>query len=197
LVAKVLGLVVGLGLVTACTAWPWSAPSSRVDRTVRLSFPAYGLSFDAPVVWRQARYDESSSFSSLIVYLSTEPLHRPCHPIPAMRGGLISCGWPLEQLRPGGVLVAWTGFGRPGIRLLSQLGTPTTISGHAARVVTGPADEICARVGGQIWVRAAISQQATGSHDQLLQMSACLRGPGVEAAEVAVHRMLDSVRITG
>ena len=98
------------------------------------SFPTYGLSFRQPAGWQRPTYDVDSSFSSLIAYLSTEPLRAPCSTTRDGTGTTISCGSPLRQVRPGGVFITWSTFGMPGLRLAKQQGVSEMIGRHPARV---------------------------------------------------------------
>jgi hypothetical protein len=83
----------------------------------------------------------------------------------------------------------------PGVRLVNQSGSASTIDGHPARVVSGPADASCASLGGEVSVDAVIARQQMDSHDELVQMAACLRGPDVGQDQAAIQQMLDSVRL--
>jgi hypothetical protein len=161
--------------------------------TVESSFPAYGLSLRQPVAWHRSTFEFRSSFSFVIAYLTTEKLHDPCV---KSGNGIVTCGLPLRQLGPGGVLVTWSTFGRPGVRLVNQPGNANTVGGHPARVVTGPATATCASVGGEVSVDAKIEHQKMDSHDQLVEMEACLRGPDVAQNLAAIQLMLDSVRVS-
>jgi hypothetical protein len=186
--------LITLVLVSGCTVIhdrPASTGGHPVQQTVESAFPAYGLSFRQPAAWQSSTFDVVSSFSMVITYLSTQELHDPCV---RSGDGAIECGVPTRQLRPGGVLVTWASFGMPGQRLASQPGIADEVGGHPARIVRGGADANCVALGGDISFDAAILQQRMNSHDQLLEMSACLRSPGTAQSEVAVQRMLDSVR---
>jgi hypothetical protein len=170
------------------------ASSTRVPgATVESSFPTYGLSLRQPVAWQLSTFEVTSSFSSVIGYFSTEELHDPCV---RSGNGSRTCGSPLRHLEPGGVLVTWSTVGMPGARLVNQPGTASTIDGHPARVASGPADASCASLGGEVSVDAVIASQQTDSHDQLVEMAACLRGPDVGQDLAAIQQMLDSVRLS-
>jgi hypothetical protein len=179
-------LTLGIGLLAACAA---------VGGSESIASGAHLPATISPL-WHSSTYSNFSSFTSLIGYLSTEPLHDPCDTTRTPSWVTTSCAAPLDHLRSGGVFIQWRSWGMPGLRLANERGIPQTIDGHQARVFTGTADVGCAGLGGDVSVDAAIVQQTMNSHDQLLEMSACLRGPGTQQRQAAVQLMLTSVRLS-
>ena len=155
------------------------------------------LHFDYPAKWRAFNYDNTSSFSSVLVYLSTQQLHDPCtRSLGVNAGGLYirtTCDQPLDHLNSGGILVTWTTNGFPGWTIDKEKGSRTTIGGRAAVMGSDKPGE-CAQVGGDETITAAIQRDAPNNY---YRMVACLSGSNRAATERAVNAMLQSVTIGG
>jgi hypothetical protein len=151
------------------------------------------LTFSHPASWTPARYEVVSSFSSAIVYLSNQPLHDPCTRRHLPGGALeITCGHPITQLVPGGVLIEWTREGFPGWKLSRAPGVPQRIAGRPSRLdVRRPGR--CANLGADETILASISR-SSGNGYQLL---ACLRGPGLAGSERQVRQLLATTTVRG
>ena len=112
------------------------APSSRVTAP-RATGPAVRqakyhdayLEFRYPAQWQAARYEEHSSFTSALVFVSNQTMHDPCARTPTS----IVCHEPVGSLGPNGVLVEWDVDGYPGWTLAGTPGTPLRIGGRPAR----------------------------------------------------------------
>ena len=163
-----------------------SAPMQHFSAGVHL-----GLSFDHPRAWRESRYEETSSFYLLIVYLSNERLHPPCTTTPTNGGVLTRCGDPIARLAPGGVLVSWGNVGFPHTG--PEIPHPNSrINGLPASVkVERPGN--CGRIGGDETITADVARPL-GNH---YEMVACLRGPNVSGNAALVRRMLALTKVTG
>jgi len=180
-------------LATACSGGRGAPPRTKATTAAAVAHfnggpvPA-GLSFDYPTAWRAAWWDDHSSFSNLVTYLSPLPLHDPCARFPTM----VTCGDPIASLPPGGVLVSWSTIGFPHFPGTPEVPNPnTTVSGQPARVVTDyPGD--CGRLLATETITANIAIPE-GNH---YEMTACLRDPGIAADEALVRQMLATVRIT-
>ncbi len=174
------------------------SPGRSAADPLQSTFTGFGMTFRYPSAWRSQPYQVVSSFSGLITYLSTETLHNPCTTHSVNAGTEVDCGWPIGHLGPNDVLITWNSYGMPGHRLTAP---NTTVGGHPATVHSGPADDPCAKIGGMRSVDAAITQNPTlapsGGNDNLIQMSACISGPGTDRAEADVIAMLDSVHFWG
>jgi hypothetical protein len=168
------------------------APAVAPDKVDVSVFHGNGVSFHYPTAWRRSTYSVVSSFTVLITYLSTEPLHNPCRTTRDAQSITQTCGQPLERIRPGGVLVRWQRAGKPGIGITRYPGVRDTIDGHPARVATTPADPSCAALGGNLSVDAVIASQILNSPDSTIEMTACLTGSNTQQAQAAVERMLTS-----
>jgi hypothetical protein len=153
------------------------------------SFSNGFLNFKYSGCWTAVTYDEVSSFSASIVYLSDQPTHQPCHAIANGR----ACGWPVDKLGAGHILVEWSANGFPGWKLSNVQGSPTTIGGQPARVnvsMPGP----CSSIGADRTISAAITR---ATPDNWYGMTACLLNPGDTQAVTAVEQMLSTVTYTG
>ena len=172
------------------------APSTSpgVSNTVVATFPAAGLSFRHPRQWRSYRYEERSSFTDLITYLSTDTLHAPCTVTRNASGTAISCGLPLSRLSPGGVLITWRTEGMPGRSLAVVPGTRMRIGGHQARTVSGAATGSCAKLGGAWQEQVLIARGGGLPSTSLVAMYACVAAPGVTQAKRYINEMLATVR---
>jgi hypothetical protein len=126
-------------------------------------------------------------FSRLLTYLSTDPLHDPC----TRTIQEVSCTTPIRALSQGGVLVTWTEVGMPGRRLATQAGKDYTFAHSRARVFTEhPGEANCEQS-----LTANFLYQRLPSHDEVLDMQACIRGPGVQMIERQLMAMLASTTV--
>jgi hypothetical protein len=144
------------------------------------------LSFSHPAAWKAYpfRWDGELHFRPL-VYLSTQPLHDPC----AMQGNTVSCGFPVGRLRPGSVLVTWNDSGPPAMRL--GPGSRVRVGGHpASRVDT--AYGICHSIGADRTIDVLVQTRPLPS--PLMELTACLRGPGLAQATQSVDALLASAQ---
>lgn len=183
-----------LALVTAGSAGCAPAGHSSADPrpvTVNLArFTGQGLSFRYPGTWQARSWNDVSSFSALITYLSPSQLHSPCTRSSTATSISMSCGYPVRQLPAGGLLVTWTANGFPG---KSGITTSNSVIGGRPAMVTTSAPGSCAGIGGDETITATIPRAA----DNWYTMTACLRAPGLRQDELAVRAMLRSVRISG
>ena len=195
--------VAGLLAAAACTApskTPGTSPSvpggsPRVPGTVVAAFPAAGLSFRHPRQWRSYRYQETSSFTDLITFVSTDTLHAPCTETRNASATTIVCGPPLARLSPGGVLITWMTEGMPGRTLALLPGMRTRIGGHQARAVSGAAAGSCAKLGGAWQEQVTIARDSALPSTSLVAMDACAAAPGVAQARQEITDMLATVRL--
>jgi hypothetical protein len=120
-------LAAALVVTAVCVALPFArTPDGPARPPVTASFSAMGLSFRYPATWRTGTSsDEVSSFTALIVYLSTSRLQDSRTFNPSERS--LPCTYPLAQLPPGGVLVRWNADGFPDFQLPKP---DTTIGGR-------------------------------------------------------------------
>ena len=158
------GLVVTI--VTAGIVFAQPRPSSAVYRD-------RFLAFHYPRSWRVYHWTIPATEITFIAYVSNARLRDPCT---IRTGREFKCGYPIDRLPRGAVLVTWTASHLPGT---SDRSSPLSIRRP------GP----CRYVGAD----ATISELFSGGY----YAEACLRGPGIARAERQVREMLSSVDLTG
>jgi hypothetical protein len=141
--------------------WPIARPPHS-DFTVRY-----------PPSWHAKYFTAVSSFSTSLVYFTTQPLQNPCRT--SDHGSTITCGSPTKRLVRNGLLISWERWGfplRPGQNPLDRVeGQATLINGRPAKLAITAADSNCAHLGGATSINAAI-RAANGFY----RMEACLTG---------------------
>lgn len=148
-----------------------------------------GLSFSYPAAWTASKpiLPAVSLHFNPLVYLSTQPVHAPC----STKGNTTSCGFPVDHLQPGGVLVTWETNGLLAMGL--GPGTAIQVDGHpAARQETTGGE--CRRIGADRTIDVAVATHTLPS--ALTYFTACLRGPGLGEAEKSVDALLASTTFT-
>jgi len=142
------------------------------------------LSFTYPAAWTAYpfRWAGGLHFQPM-VYLSTQPVHDPC----STRGNETTCGFPVGQLQPGGVLVVWQTNGIPATAL--GPGRPMRVGGHPARLVSTENGQ-CRRIGADRTIDVAIETSPPPS--AFIYLTACLRGPNLAQNETYVKALLAS-----
>jgi len=94
---RVPALVVAAAVLVGC-----AGASSKPGLS---QYEGNALSFDYPGSWSAATFDVQSSFSNVLVYLSTAPMSDPCD----RAAGSISCTrLAVTALGPDGILVDWS-----------------------------------------------------------------------------------------
>ena len=173
-----IGLVLaGLFGIVACT-------DSASKAWERSSVDDGRLSFAHPASWAPVYYEETSTMTHLLTYLSDQPLRSPC------RGG--SCGWPLDHLAPGGVLISVWDANQLG-RVLPRQADQPQVGGYPATVkLERPGG--CAEVDGNVTLDVHVDRADPGHY---YRFYVCARDPGSGMVIRQVRRMLASVRITG
>jgi hypothetical protein len=169
----------------ASAASPHPAPAAAESSTATANFSGMGVAFHYPAAWRSGAWNDVSSFSALIVYLSTGRLHTPCTVTKSSGRTTVSCGNPIRALAPGGVLVRWSENGSPNWH---RPKADTTIDGHPA-TETRTTEAWCAALQGSEVVSVVIPRLLAGNW---YEMDACLRGPTQQAH---ISSMLKSVHI--
>jgi len=188
--ALTLAAAASLVLTSGCAAVSSTRPAPAVgqDAGLTANFTAMGLSFRYPVAWRSGTWNDVSSFTALIVDLSTARLHDPCTATTSPGEESVTCGYPVGKLPPGGILVSWDEDGFP---TWHPPKTNTTIAGRRA-VETRTTGGWCSSLGGTETITVIIPRDAA---DNWYQMDACLRAPGLPRQEAQVSAMLRTVRI--
>jgi hypothetical protein len=145
-------------LATGCTAAGGTHPAAATERAVpTASFSAMGLSFEYPATWRSGTWSRDvSSFTALIVYLSTSRMRDPCSVSTNPGRILVSCGYPVGKLPPWGILVRWDADGFP----TWQMPKANTTAGGRAAVETRTTGGWCATLGGTETITVMIQRAA-------------------------------------
>jgi hypothetical protein len=169
----------------AAAARPDPAPAATEPAAATANFSAMGVAFRYPAAWRSGTWDDVSSFSALIVYLSTGRLHNPCTVTHHPDKTTVSCGNPIRALAPGGILVRWSENGSPSWHSPKA---NTSIDGHPA-TETRTTEAWCTALQGTETITVVIPRLLA---DNWYEMDACLRGP---TQQPAISSMLKSVHI--
>lgn len=141
------------------------------------------LSFTHPAAWKTSTPRSGGLHFNPLVYLSTQPVHDPC----TTTGNDTTCGFPVSQLQPGGVLVSWLYGGPPAFTL--GPGKQIRVGGRPASLVDR-AGGMCRQIGADRTIDVTIELRPLPS--SLLQFTACLRGPGMAQSGAAVDALLAS-----
>jgi hypothetical protein len=177
-----------LALVTVASGCGGGVDAQAAARTdpspVRYSNSS--LSFSHPAAWKAYpfRWGGELHFRPM-VYLSTQPVQDPC----STKGNTTSCGFPVGQLQPGGVLVTWNASNPPSMGL--GPGSRIKVDGREARRVD-TAGGICRSIGADRTVDVLIQTRPLPS--TLTEMTACLRGPGVAQEQKSLDALLASTK---
>jgi hypothetical protein len=145
------------------------------------------LVFRYPSGWKPYQFDTSRLFHfHPMVYVGTQPGRNPCRQSQTET----VCGWPVDRLRPNGVLIAWENRGWPGWSLASITGRALKVGGRAAKISKARPGE-CSTIGADETVEVAIERPMRANWTAF---TACLRGPDLRASERAVYALLTSTR---
>ncbi len=166
-----LAVLVAPLAVAACAAPP--APATVTERLA-------GLRVTHPVAWTSVAGPGPVAAGGLApqFYLANTKLTVTCPP-PASGGIFEGCPAPVSTLPAGGVLVTVSDAGN-----LSEPIPPEVTAGPPTDDWPGP----CRSIGGE--------RQITSVLDGVI-VSACLRGPGLDASEAAVRVMIASLARAG
>jgi hypothetical protein len=180
-----------LALVFATTACGGGgdAKAAAKDPPMLAKYNGSGLSFSYPAAWTASKPSLPAEVLHFqpIVYLSNQPVHAPC----TTSGNATTCGYPVHRLRPGGVLVIWQyPYVLPGFSL--GAGPRIKIDSHAA-TKTSTKPGICRSIGADRTIDALVELVP---HSSYLELTACLRGPGLAQAEKSVDALLASTKFT-
>ncbi|MGZ4354528.1 MAG: hypothetical protein ACXVZ4_13385 [Gaiellaceae bacterium] len=145
------------------------------------------LAFRYPSGWKPLQFQITGTLHfHPMVYVSTQPGRNPCRQSPT---GTV-CGWPIDRLRPNGVLIVWENRGYPGWSLASVPGRALRVGGRSARSVTARTGA-CSAIGADETVEVAIQRPVP---ENWTAFTACLRGPDLSAGEREVDALLASTR---
>lgn len=161
---------------------------------LRSTYDARPITFRYPSGWTAEHFTIMSSFSSPLVYLSNQFMKDPCVREVTSNVESISCeAWPVESLRPGGVVVAWSSHGFPSWTFADQPGRAITVDGWDAKMSTNVGDG-CRELGADRQLTVIISRKLRGNWYEL---DACFRDPGASESVADVLALLDTVHISG
>ena len=178
-------IVALVSTASACGGGRGAAQSAaKVPRL--LTYSSSNLSFSYPAAWTAYSSHKWWTFHfSPLVYLSTQPVHNPC----STKGNETTCGFPVQRLRPGGVLAVWQ-FGQVPITGSIRLtGKQIRVDGHHAGLEETTGGE-CRRIGADRTIEADVEL----GDDGVIFLTACLRGPNLARAEKSVEALLASTR---
>lgn len=174
-------------LVAVTSACGGGAKAAAKDPPL-LTYSGSSLSFAYPATWTAYPYRWRNPVLHFdpLVYLSTQPVHNPC----STTANETTCGFPIGQLQPGGVLVTWQfPYILPGFRLAA--GRPIRVGGEPARR-RETSGGICRRIGADRTVDIMIQPSTQPSN--VIELTACLRGPGLAQSERRVNALLASTK---
>lgn len=179
------GAIVALAVVTSGCGGGADAQAAPKSPPL-VTYSGSLLTFTHPVAWKAYpfRWPGELHFRPL-VYLSTQPVHNPC----ATTGNTTTCGFPVQRLEPGGVLVTWNASNPPAVGL--GPGAQTRVGGRPARRVD-TAEGICSSIGADRTIEVLVETSPPPS--TLTEFTACLRGPGLAANVARVDALLASTK---
>jgi hypothetical protein len=181
--AFALVLVLTGATAAACGSAPRASGPSTGGATFRNSFLAFGH----PAAWKPSVFKVTGRLHfAPMLYLSSQPLQQPCR----KKGLDVVCGWPVDRLEPGAMLMVWENRGFPGWSLRTIPGTSMRVGGRKAkRTVSWPGE--CAAIGGDETIAVEIERPVP---DNWTAFTACLKGPGLATTEGEIGAVLASTR---
>jgi len=182
-------VAVAVGCGTASTRSLADASSAKAPARAGTasSFRNAFLAFRYPTGWKPYQFDTSRTLHfHPMVYVGTQPGRNPCRQTQMET----VCGWPVDRLRPNGVLIAWENRGWPGWSLASVTGKALKVGGRAGKISTARPGA-CSTIGADETVEVAIERPL---QNNWTAFTACLRGPNLRVSERAVTALLTSTR---
>jgi len=185
LLAGAAALVALVAVTSGCGGGADARAAAATDPTL-VTYSNSLLSFSHPAAWKAYPFRWAGELHYRpIVYLSTQPLQDPC----SIKGNTTSCGFPVKQLKPGGVLVTWNASNPPAMEL--GPGSRIHVDGRpAGRVDT--TGGLCRSIGGDRTIDVLIASTPLPSTPT--EFTACLRGPGLAREEKSVDALLASTK---
>lgn len=181
------GAILAVSIVASgCGGGGGTARAVIKDPPPLVKYSSSVLSFTHPGAWTAYSFQWPGELHFRpLVYLSTQAVHNPC----LTKGKTTTCGFPLGQLHPGGVLITWNA-GDPFAGSLGQ-GSKVQVGGRPARRVD-TAGGICRRIGADKTIDVRIATTPLPSSP--LEFTACLRGPGLAQNLKRVDALLASTK---
>ena len=183
---RVLGLVAiaAAAAVTSACGGGGDAQAAAKDPQLQ-NYSGSGLSFSYPAAWTAYPGSQAELHYQPLVYVSTQPVHDPC----STKGNVTSCGFPVDRLKPGGVLAVWLRYGVPAMSL--GPGPRIRVGGHPATFVDKRGGE-CRKIGADRTIQAVV--QTSPPPAAFTYLTACLRGPGTAENARRVKALLASTK---
>lgn len=169
---------------SACGGGTDAQAAPKAPPIVKYSSPS--LSFMHPAAWKAYpfKWPGELHFRPL-VYLSTQPVHDPC----ATHGNTTSCGFPVQSLEPGGVLITWNASSPLAMGL--GPGSALRVGGRPATRVDSPGG-MCRSIGADRTIHVLVATRPLPS--TLTEFTACLRGPALAQSVQRVDALLASTK---
>ena len=183
LATSLVALVAVAALESGCGGGAGVQAAAKKPPTV-VKYSSSFLSFTHPSTWKAYPAKGEFHFNPL-VYLSTQAVHDPC----TTTGNTTSCGFPVDELAPGGVLVSWLYGGPPAVTLGS--GKRIRVGGRPA-TIADTAGGMCSQIHADRTIDVRVAVQPLPS--ALLELTACLRGPNLAQERKSVDALLASTR---
>jgi hypothetical protein len=173
-----------MAATSGCGGGADAQAAAKNPPVVKYSSPT--LSFTHPVAWKAYPFQWPGELHFRpLVYLSTQPVHDPC----STQGNTTTCGFPVQSLQPGGVLVTWNASNPPAVGLGS--GSQIRVGGRSARRVDS-AGGMCRSIDADRTIDVLIATRQLPS--TLTEFTACLRGPGLAENMQRVDALLASTK---
>jgi hypothetical protein len=179
-----LGAIAATAAATSACGGGGDAQAAGNDPPLQ-KYSGSGLSFSYPTAWTAYPGKHVELHFDPLVYLSTQPVHDPC----STQGNETTCGFPVDRLKPGGVLVIWQTYGIPAMGL--GPGQRIRVGGHPATYSDKPGGQ-CRRIGADRTIQAVV--QTSPPPAAFTYLTACLRGPGAAKNARSVRALLASTR---
>jgi hypothetical protein len=182
-----VAMAAGCGAASTRSSADTASAKAPARAGTALTFHNDFLAFRYPPSWKPYRFDTARRLHfHPMVYVGTQPGHDPCRQSQTET----TCGWPVDRLRPNGVLIAWENNGWPGWSLASVTGKALKVGGRAGKISTARPGG-CSAIGADETVEVVIERPM---RDNWTGFTACLRGPNLPASERAVYALLTSTR---
>jgi hypothetical protein len=130
-------------------------------------------------------------FSGWLVWLSPQPMHRPCVTHHGTHNTTITCGEPVSGLRPNSILAYWTSNANPAWRFGQERGAQIAVGGRRGKWLV-QTDTAQAPSLGETEVITVVVP-TPGSRDSWYELTSFLRGPDTARLEAQVKTLLQSV----
>jgi hypothetical protein len=185
LAASLSALVAVVALTSGCGGSSGDAQAAAKRPPTVVKYSSSFLTFTHPATWKAYPAQTGELHFNPLVYLSTQPVHEPC----TTTGNTTSCGFPVKELAPGGVLVSWLHNGPPALTL--GPGRQIRVGGRPA-VIVDTAGGMCSQIRADRTIDVRIELQPLPS--ALLELTACLRRPNLAQDRASIDALLASTR---